>query len=174
MVVLDATVGGANSNSYSTDAEIDSVLLEERIYGTAWSSLVVDDKKRVAIWGTLLLDSSFDLFGSKATTLQALRFPRVGLVNEDGETIASNINPPRLKKALAEMCLSLARRDRGEEPEVIGQGFKFAKIDVLEVQVDSSQLLNIIPHSVAALMAIFGTPKPSSTQGGGMVRLSRA
>lgn len=73
---FDATVGGANSNSYVTLAYADS-LFENMLLPNAWDSAVPDDQQRALMTATQWLEE-FDYIGTVATLTQALKWPRFG------------------------------------------------------------------------------------------------
>jgi hypothetical protein len=74
--MIDATVGGANSNSYVTLAYANA-LFENMLLPNAWDSAVPDDQERALMTATLWLEE-YDYIGSVATLTQALKWPRFG------------------------------------------------------------------------------------------------
>lgn len=83
-VVIDATVGGANANSYLTLAAattiIDGFIESEAI--AAWNSGQTDGKNRALFTATQRLDRERFL-GARATDTQALQWPRTGVRKPD-------------------------------------------------------------------------------------------
>ena len=55
MPSLDATVGGASSNSYVSVATADTYF-DERVGASAWTAETTDEKERALIQGTRRLD----------------------------------------------------------------------------------------------------------------------
>lgn len=78
---LDATVGGANSNSYATAAEGDAYFAN-RLYATDWLNAVTGTKEEALITATMRLEQEFYI-GVRATSTQALSWPRAAAEKRD-------------------------------------------------------------------------------------------
>ena len=101
---IDATTGGANANSYLTVAAADT--LTETMLGTlAWATATTDSKTRALITATRGLDT-LGWVGSKATTTQALDWPRTG-VSCDGVDYDSTAIPAQILYATFDLANSL-------------------------------------------------------------------
>lgn len=85
-IVINTTIGGANSNSYQTIAELDA-LMETLPHSTGWTrgatGTELENQIRWATYATTLLNSLYWL-GSPATETQALAHPRVNLPRKEG------------------------------------------------------------------------------------------
>jgi hypothetical protein len=83
-IVLDATIGGANANSYLTlaaaQALIDGFVEDDDV--VAWASATTDQKNRALASATQRLDRERFL-GARATDTQALQWPRTGVRKPD-------------------------------------------------------------------------------------------
>ena len=83
-VTIDATVGGANANSYLTLAAaqtlIDGFVEDDDV--VAWGTATTDQKNRALVSATQRLDRERFL-GAKATDTQALQWPRTGVRKPD-------------------------------------------------------------------------------------------
>jgi len=83
-ISIDATVGGANANSYLTlnnaQAIIDGFVQDADV--TAWASATTDQKNRALFTATQRLDRERFL-GARATDTQALQWPRTGVRKPD-------------------------------------------------------------------------------------------
>lgn len=83
-ISLDATVGGANANSYLTlvaaEAIVDGLVQDADV--TAWASATTDQKNRALYTATQRLDRERFL-GARATDTQALQWPRTGVRKPD-------------------------------------------------------------------------------------------
>lgn len=109
---LDATVGGANANSYLTIADANA-LLAERAGASDWSTATDPDKEKFLITATRRLDQEA-YCGVKANSSQALKWPRYLAYNRDDiwpdeYPFASNVIPLPVKLACAELALSVLR-----------------------------------------------------------------
>lgn len=76
-MALDATIGGANSNSYVT-LEYANSFFENFLLPNAWDSAVPDDQERALMTATQWLEE-YDYVGRVATLTQSLKWPRYGL-----------------------------------------------------------------------------------------------
>lgn len=83
-VTIDATVGGANANSYLTlaaaQAIVDGFVQDDDV--TAWASATTDQKNRALFTATQRLDRERFL-GARSTDTQALQWPRTGVRRPD-------------------------------------------------------------------------------------------
>lgn len=74
--MIDATIGGANSNSYATLAYANQ-FFESMLKPNAWDEAVPDDQERALMTATQWLEE-YDYIGRVATLTQALKWPRFG------------------------------------------------------------------------------------------------
>lgn len=83
-VTIDATVGGANANSYLTLAEAQAIIdgFVQDADVTAWASATTDQKNRALFTAAQRLDRERYL-GARATDTQALQWPRSGVRKPD-------------------------------------------------------------------------------------------
>ena len=83
-VVIDATVGGANANSYLTLAEATAIIdgFVEDADVQHWNSGNTDSRNRALFTATQRLDRERFL-GARATDTQALQWPRTGVRKPD-------------------------------------------------------------------------------------------
>ena len=83
-ITIDATVGGANANSYLTLAAaeliIEGFVQDDDV--TAWASATTDQKNRALYTATQRLDRERFL-GARSTDTQALQWPRDGVRKPD-------------------------------------------------------------------------------------------
>jgi len=83
-ITIDATVGGANANSYLTLAAaeliIEGFVQDDDV--VAWASATTDQKNRALYSATQRLDRERFL-GARATDTQALQWPRTGVRKPD-------------------------------------------------------------------------------------------
>ena len=72
---IDATVGGENSNSYATLAEAQAYF-DERLNVDSWTAASTDTQNRSLIQATRIIDASYEWQGERASSTQALDWPR--------------------------------------------------------------------------------------------------
>ena len=101
--VVDATLSGANSNSYVTLAEAEAYFLTVP-HAEHWNGSD-DAKNRVLISATRYLDV-FTYYGERCTTTQALKWPRKEF-KVDGVEIKCTFIPNQIKTATFELAHSL-------------------------------------------------------------------
>ena len=83
-ISIDATVGGANANSYLTLADAQAIVdgFVQDADVTAWATATTDQKNRALFTATQRLDRERYL-GARATDTQALQWPRTGVRKPD-------------------------------------------------------------------------------------------
>ena len=158
-VTVTATVGSASANSYLTVAQADDIANLQ--LGTLnWASATTDNKGRALIMATRYIDE-LKWLGEKASTTQALLWPRTDAACGDWNFTSSEIPQP-IKQAtfdLAEYLLgnstALTGSGAGSSeliPGIPNANLKRARVDVIDVefnqagQAESKNALNIVPH----------------------------
>jgi hypothetical protein len=149
-VIIDATVGGANANSYVTLAQADAYL-EARLNVTAWTSATTDTKNRALVEAQRTL-GPLPWAGSRTTDTQAIAWPRAYVVNPDAPLPVSraarenllpqgivfyedDVIPQRVKDAQVELALEFLKSGATDlavadaNADIIRK-----KVDVLETQ----------------------------------------
>lgn len=171
-VTLDATVGGATSNSYETVAEAQAYY-DTRTEVAGWEN---GDQDILLMMATRVLDAMSRPLrtyvsankgeaayfitrktwtGAPATTTQKLAWPRTGMYDANGNAIASNVIPQDLKDALAELAGALGTSDSTLDNDVIVQGLSSVKAgsvsltfkDMIEKHVIPDMVMNLMPAS---------------------------
>lgn len=166
-MTLVATPGAATANSYCIRQEGDAYH-QVHLYNTPWTQ--ADDWKKEAalIMATRILDEQVAWNGQLASTTQALRWPRSGVLDRDGLTYCESATIPTfLKHATAELARHLLIEDRTKD-----RGFGIASVtaDTVEVVFDKLDQKPVLPASVAAILAPYGQ---ITTPGRGVVKVVR-
>ena len=102
---IDATIKGANANSYVTLAEADAYF-ETVPSSTQWDNKQDDKKNRALISATRWIDS-FVYYGDRCDDGQALKFPRNNY-QVDGVELSCDLIPQNIKYAQFELARALA------------------------------------------------------------------
>ena len=102
-MALNATVGSPDANSYVTVSEAASYF-GNRTHSEDWDEF--DNQPAALCTASQMLDWYFKWKGVKATTTQAMQWPRIDAVRADGTEIAEDEIPPELKVAVYELALS--------------------------------------------------------------------
>ena len=105
-MVLDATPGSPTSNSYTTVAQA-TAFLTMRLDTAAWTEAPVPDQEAALQWATRLIDEQVGWYGLPTYPDQALALPQVGLVDQWGRPVASNVIPVPVQQATALYALGL-------------------------------------------------------------------
>lgn len=168
-LIVVATAGGAASNSYITLAEGNSYH-EARLHNSDWTGASDATKNASIVWATRTLDSNYLYTGwaSGSRDEQALAWPRVGVVDEDGRLLDSDTVPPRVKNATAELAMFLIAADRSAlkgAPE--GAGIKKVSIyNGLAVEFDFDNLPAEVPTHILTVLDPYASLKQSASKSG--------
>jgi hypothetical protein len=182
-VTVDATVGGANSNSFITVATGDA-LANNALDATAWTAASTDDKGRAIINATLGLNP-LDWVGTRATTTQALAWPRTD-AEINGRPIADNEIPREVQQATFDLALALLEEDAAATPGstpgelvpgVPNSGLKRLKLDVMELEWRDEGLPSnrtsvyqrLISKAPSLSTVLYGTVTTNGTGGSGLL-----
>jgi hypothetical protein len=172
-MAIDATVGGTASNSYVTVDRATEILTGSRLRVTDWTDAPNGDEDREAAlqWATFLIDTYYDFEGARrrnsGDNRQALSWPRYEAYDVDEVLIPYDEIPYRVERATSELALELLKRDRAEEPGLLGLGFREAKVGSLMVKVDPKETPDLIPNNINAILAPVGTPSDAASMGKG-------
>lgn len=101
---LDATVGGANSNSYITNADADA-FFANRLDGDDWI-LYAADQDLALMQATAEYEMYDAPYGERVTTTQALQYPRYNVPKRDTPGYITYYLPTEIPKPLKDaVCL---------------------------------------------------------------------
>ena len=165
---LVATAGASNANTYATLVQA-AAYIDARLHVGNWTNATSDDKNKGLLWATSLLDDLVTWYGWKSTTGQALRWPRTGVYDMDGQSISSTAIPQFLIDATAEFAFQLLAEDRTLETNRDLMGFESLKVGPLFMKVDPNTKKPILPTSVQNIIRYY-TPS-SGKQNKTLVRL---
>lgn len=171
-LTLVTTAGSSDANAYCTLADA-TTFLEQNIHTySTWSSASTANKNACIIWATRLLDDQMDWVGSKSDPLgidpanQALRWPRQGVYDPDGDEVDEDTIPQFLVNATAEYASFLLASDRTADFDTYG--FKELQAGPLKMVVDKYDRRPVMPVSVWEMVKFYGT-----RSGGTMRELDR-
>jgi hypothetical protein len=140
-MVLDATVGGANSNSYLTLTEAEEYF-DTRYRSSAWDALTDEVKANLLIESTRTIDTYFRFNGEPSTEEQALAVPRNGMYTKDCIAIPNDIIPDELKDAVCETAYYITQTDNAETNNV---EYEEASVGKNAVHVKFNKYYNVEP-----------------------------
>lgn len=180
-VTVDATVGGANSNSFLTVADANAIA-NNVLDVTAWTAASTDDKGRALIMATTSL-TVLDWVGTRATTTQALAWPRTDAVI-NGREVPDNEIPREVKQGTFDLALALlqdsgtaAGGDGELVPGIPNAGLKRLKLDVMEIEWRTEGLPSNRTNTYSQLISkapslstvLYGTLNTAGTGGSGLL-----
>lgn len=152
---IDATLSGANSNSYITLADAE-IYFSERLHTTTWDSATEDQKNRALIMATKRIDQE-EFYGDRSTSTQKLKFPRNNLGYLDGVLLDGTI-PTILKEAQCELSIHLLSVDISK-PGVTSDSYSEIKIASITIKPsidsgdNSSTSNSTLPPYVVSLLS---------------------
>lgn len=136
-LVVEMGSGLANANTYASLAYADNYFAGHPFYADNWDELNSTQKEALLISATQFLDNYYIWYGYRATTTQALEWPRTGVRDVYGLVLPPNAIPPRLVQATCEQAFYLTKGDRSVEA-VAPPDLDKLKIDVIELDFSSS------------------------------------
>lgn len=155
---LDATIGGSNSNSYSTRAQADAYF-NDKFDNELWTSLTDAKKDSLLITASLRIDKEC-FNGVAVTTTQRLQFPRHVPLNRNNHNYSSTEIPYNLQCAVYEYAyFYLQRKTEGLDNLDLYQAefIKTEKIGPLTTTYrDNMSKLDELPETVKRELKAIG------------------
>jgi len=149
---LDATVGGAASDSYLTVAEAD-VYHNARLHNDEWIDADPPDKEKALKWATRLLDNLDWVGNASDQNVQALRWPRYDVYNRESDYYDYDIIPQWLKDATSEMAWLLIISDTTRDADT--KGYHMIKVGPITLQINPADRSVSILESVMSMVNPF-------------------
>lgn len=172
-VVIDATIGGTDSNSYVTLSESE-IYFNNRPFPTNWLSLSDDIKSQYLIYSTTMLDNMLVPYGTIASDTQTLNFPREDIHDCNNRLIANDVIPNDIKIAQMEQAIYLySSGDITSKPSLLTKGFKSAKVGDLSITVDKLNVANKLADQTINFLRCYGIISSGATSGLSMVQTYR-
>lgn len=158
VLVVEDGSGLANANSYVSLEEFNAHH-EVNLFTSDLLALTDEVKTKLVIMATRQVDVLVRWRGEPTYPgVQALRFPRTGVVDADGIEVPDNTIPKYLKAAICEMAAHLNTTNPTEDPD--GYGLESFALEGMEFVFDKTQTKGGIPRNVAPLLK--GLADPSS------------
>jgi hypothetical protein len=155
LVVEDGT-GLSTANSYASAAQCDAYHAGH-LYSDQWDAATVL-RNPALVMATRLIDSEFRFHGRKASSTQALQWPRCGCLDPDapeiGGEVSSSIVPPAVVTATCEMARLLIFSDRTGTPA--GEGLKYYFDGATQTGYDKSDRRPVLSVVVQNMLSKFG------------------
>lgn len=160
----------ADATSYVSVEEANDYLSVRPSFST-WDALSDSDKELKLIWATRLLDQRVTYKGTRYSSSSALRWPRTGVVDCDGTSIAYTVIPDALKEAVIEMAFHLTVQ--GTDPSMALGGGDISKIraDVIEIEfVNTNATQTQFPIGLKSILKCIGSLDTGTGMGFGQIR----
>lgn len=143
-VTIDATAKGASANSYRTLAEAET-FFEGRLDADDWDDAAEDLKNRALVQATNRLEQE-QFEGIKTTAAQRLKWPRMGLVDERGDSVDADTVPERVMDAQCDLALAMLGGDMLADTGL--EGFESVKVGPLDVVPRHQSRVGGLPENV--------------------------
>lgn len=168
-ITLIATPGAADGNAYLDVAEANAYFAT-RLFSTAWTAVVDDEVKKAALISATRRVDQLAFAGRRASTTQALAWPRECVVDEETETdVPRTVIPVPVKVATCEVALALLTQT--SDPAATDPLAKFSALSLpggLSLTLrDGGTTNDALPPVAWRLLARF-------TDGAGVVYLERS
>jgi hypothetical protein len=121
--------------------------------------LSANTQEAALIWATLILDRTYRWEGTQTASDQTLAWPRMSVMNANGDYYDSSTVPEILRRVTSELAMHLLQRDNSRLPKVIGTGLKRAILPgPLQVDVDPKNVVGVIPPYIHQQLTQLGQP----------------
>ena len=158
-LVLEDGSGKTNSNSYASAAEFLAYMWRvPAAYRAAFDTADVFLREEVLIWATHLLRvwTLWPCGSYRKYEHQALDFPRLNVVDQDGFLVGEASVPPLLKDATCQLAFELLKSDLNVEP---ARGLHSITVGPISLVFDTAHPFNtsrVIPRAVWVTLAPYG------------------
>lgn len=172
MPTVTTTPGSASANSYCSVDDADAYH-GDRLHVTDWTGASTDTKQRALIMATRLLDDMFDWASLRTDEIQALEWPRSGLIAANRrEQIEDDEIPNELRDATAELARQLIAEDRSADNEAEAAGLKSLEAGPVSLAFRDRIVPKVIPDAVFYMIPEWWYHSVKSRQSS-MARLER-
>lgn len=151
-LTLIATAGSSTANTYA-DIDTANAHFEGRTFATTWTDATDDTKGAALVQATQILDR-LEWRGYKVNSTQALRWPRSGVLDQDGYEVDWDTIPSWLERATAELAMALMATDRTGDT---ADDYKRIKVGPIELDVNTAQVGQLIPAHVLSIIRPYRT-----------------
>lgn len=162
-MAFDATIGGADANSYCEVAFADDYFTT-RLNSEWWGLLSPTEKQAYLVTSTLALETYVDWKGAPESDEQALHFPADG-VDCKGNDFPDAEIPLAVQRAVCEQASFYNGLDATELPVALLQGIASAKVGSLQVKFDKANVSGRLGETAQGFVSCYGTLK-SGARGG--------
>jgi len=150
---LVTTAGLANANAYCDVAFADQYHLDRPAVGTTWGVATSDQKSAAILWATKLMDAAWFWTGYPTDAVQALLWPRGGMLKRNGwEYVDIHTIPIEIKNATAEYARQLLVSDLAGNNPVQTQGITALRAGPVSLNFKDGVFAKPVPDTVYILI----------------------
>jgi hypothetical protein len=153
--IVETGAGLVDATAYgSVDDALDYIEIKGTLLSAPWFALSATEQENFIMWATRLLDQRAYFSGSKTFSRGSLRWPRQGVIDRDGISIAYDKIPRVIRDVTFEVANHLVVRglDPSAQPSTLATGnIKRLKADVVEIEYSTKTV-----STEAALYFPFG------------------
>jgi hypothetical protein len=159
------TPGSALANAYCDVAFADQFHLDRPTVGSTWAANATDQKTAAILWATVLLDRLWVWTGYPTDAIQALLWPRGGMLKRNGwEYVLLTVVPPEIQQACAEYARQLLVTDRTADSDIQTLGITSVKAGSVELRFKDYVYAKVVPDAVYDLVpSTWGYPTSRAT-----------
>lgn len=154
-LVLETGEGLDDANSYVSRDEADAYYAIDLVFAPTWAAFTDEEKDTRLIWATRLMDQQCTFLGYPTyPTVQALRWPRCGIVNRDGVAVSETSVPRAIKQATAELLKYAVTADPSVDPAAVD--IQRVVVDVVEVHFQEGARTVNVPALINQILRGYG------------------
>lgn len=146
--------GLSSATSYVSVADADDYFAIDA-NNEAWDALPEEQKEFFLAWATRYIDQKVNWKGSKATSVQGLRWPRVYVKDRDGVYIEDDVIPTQVKQITYEVARWLMDNDPAAGSDV--ENLKKVVVDVVEIEYQDQTSQTSFPTLFSDILQGIGT-----------------
>lgn len=158
------TAGSASANAYCTLAFANQYQLDRPAVGTTWANATDGAKNAAILWATQLMDALWCWSGMTVDGIQALQWPRQGMLKSTGwEYVPIDEIPIELQRATAEYARQLLASDLAGNSDIETLKITAMKAGPVAFSFGSGVVAKPVPDTVFNLIpSDWGYPKTRS------------
>lgn len=156
---VETGAGSPSSNSYVGLDEAETVAEENLRHRESWALMDDEERQRALVYATRILDASYIWNGKRAGKDQALAWPRVEVLDQEGDELPSDALPRSLRSATVFMAI----HSIGNDPLSIESKRRLSSVSAdglkASFREDSFGVPTIVPDFVRYLLIGIGTAR---------------
>lgn len=152
--VVETGEGNPDANSYASVEFADDYVVMNPFASAQWALLDREEKEHLLARASLIIDRRVKWAGERVHRDSGLRWPRAGVLDEDGFLIPDDEIPDALIEATVEFATYLMSEDWTQSSGT--SGFKEIKVDVIELVIDETKTRSALPDTVMAMLDFLG------------------